>query len=162
MLGCETMTKTIDPFRFLLFAVAGWMNQKQQHAIEYLWEENRVLRAQIGGRRLPFTDDQRRSLAAKARLPGRKMLAEVATIVTPQTLLAWHLGSIDLLMPKETHGCSLRNRHGVGGAFELLRRFVAERRVEPHATVLAVDESRDVFPQAMEVAVFVRADLFLF
>jgi hypothetical protein len=35
------MLNTLDPFRFLLFAVAGWMNQKQQHAIEYLREENR-------------------------------------------------------------------------------------------------------------------------
>ena len=53
-------------------------------------EENRVLRAQLGDRRLRFTDDQRRSLAVKARLLGRKMLAEMATIVTPQTLLGWH------------------------------------------------------------------------
>jgi hypothetical protein len=66
------------------------MNQRQQHAIEYLREENRILRAQIGGRRLRFSDDQRRSLAAKARLLGRKMLAEIATIVTPETLLRWH------------------------------------------------------------------------
>jgi transposase-like protein len=53
-------------------------------------EENRVLRAQLGNRRLRLTDDQRRSLAAKARLPGRKMLSELATIVTPETLLRWH------------------------------------------------------------------------
>ena len=79
------MPKKLDPFRFLLFVVAGWMNQRQQHAIEYLREENRILRAQLGDSRLRFTDDQRRSLAVKARLLGRKMLAETATIVTPQT-----------------------------------------------------------------------------
>src|SRR5580693_10440648 len=84
------MLKTLDPFRFVLMTVAGWMNQQQQHAIEYLREENRVLRAQLGGRRLRFTDDQRRSLAVKARLLGKKLLAEMATIVTPQTLLGWH------------------------------------------------------------------------
>src|ERR1017187_1173311 len=84
------MPKKLDPVTFLLFAVAGWMNQQQQHAIEYLRVENRVLRAQLGGRRLRFTDDQRRSLAVKARLLGRKMLAETATIVTPQKLLGWH------------------------------------------------------------------------
>src|ERR1700728_4848915 len=84
------MLTTLDPFRFLLFAVAGWMNQQQQHAIEYLREENRILRAQLGSRRVRFTDDQRRSLAAKARLLGRRMLAEMATIVTPETLLRWH------------------------------------------------------------------------
>jgi putative transposase len=43
-----------------------------------------------GSRRLRLTDDQRRSLAAKAKLLGRRMLAELATIVTPETLLRWH------------------------------------------------------------------------
>ena len=84
------MPKTWDPFRFLLVAVAGWMNQQQQYAIEYLREENRILRAQLGGRRLRLTDDERRGLAAKARRLGRRVLAEIATIVTPETLLSWH------------------------------------------------------------------------
>ena len=66
------------------------MNQHQQHVIEYLLEENRVLQEQIGRRRMRFTDDQRRRLAAKAKKLGRKLLATVATIVTPETLLAWH------------------------------------------------------------------------
>jgi putative transposase len=65
------------------------MNLQQQHAIEYLREENRILRAQLGSRRLRLTDDQRRSLAARAQLLGRRMLAELATIVTPETLLRW-------------------------------------------------------------------------
>jgi len=58
--------------------------------IEFLVEENRVLREQIGKRRLTFSDDQRRRLAAKAKKLGRRVLAQVATIVTPETLLAWH------------------------------------------------------------------------
>src|SRR5580704_3152217 len=66
------------------------MNQQQQFAIDYLREENRVLREQLGGRRMRLNDDQRRRLAAKAKGLGRKLLAEVATIVTPETLLAWH------------------------------------------------------------------------
>ena len=74
----------------MLIAVAGWMNQPQQHAIEYLREENRVLRERLGGRRLGLNDDQRRRLAAKAKKLGRRLLAEIATIVTPETLLAWH------------------------------------------------------------------------
>jgi len=53
-------------------------------------EENRVLREQIGSRRLRFTEDQRRRLAGKAKRLGRKLLHEIATIVTPETLLAWH------------------------------------------------------------------------
>ena len=53
-------------------------------------EENRVLREQIGNRRMRFNDDQRRRLAAKAKKIARKILDDVATIVTPETLLAWH------------------------------------------------------------------------
>ena len=78
------------PFSFLVVTVAGWLNQRQQQVIEYLIEENRVLREQIGRRRLRFTDNQRQRLAAKAKKLGRKVLAQVATIVTPETLLAWH------------------------------------------------------------------------
>src|SRR3954453_9524604 len=80
----------LDPFRFVLISIAGWMNQQQQQAIEYLREENKVLREQLGGRRLRFTDEQRRRLAAKAKGLGRRALAAVATVVTPETLLAWH------------------------------------------------------------------------
>jgi len=74
----------------VLISIAGWMNQQQQQAIEYLREENKVLREQLGGRRLRFTEDQRRRLAVKAKGLGHRALAAVATIVTPETLLAWH------------------------------------------------------------------------
>jgi putative transposase len=84
------MLGVLDPFRFLLIAVSGWMNQTQVKTIEYLREENRALREQLGSRRLRFNNDQRRRLAVKAKGLGRKLLAEVATLVTPETLLAWH------------------------------------------------------------------------
>lgn len=84
------MLGQIDPFRFLATLVAGWANQRQQDAIEYLREENRVLREQLGGKRIRFTNDQRIRLAEKAKGLGRKALREVATLVTPETLLAWH------------------------------------------------------------------------
>ena len=84
------MPTVLDPFRFVLIAVAGWMNQRQLQMIEYLREENRVLREQLGERRLRLTDDQRRRLAVRAKGLGRKLLAEMATIVTPETLLRWH------------------------------------------------------------------------
>ena len=79
-----------NPFSFLVVSMAGWINERQQQVIEYLVEENRVLREQIGSRRMRFTDDQRRRLAARAKKLGRKVLAQVVTIVTPETLLAWH------------------------------------------------------------------------
>ena len=61
------MTKSLDPFRFLLIAFSGWMNHQQLQLIDYLREENRVLREQLGNKRLRFNDDQRRRLAAKAK-----------------------------------------------------------------------------------------------
>ena len=84
------MRARLDPFSLLVVSVAGWLNQKQQYVIEYLIEENRTLREQIGNRRLRLTDNQRRQLAAKAKRLGCKVLAQVASIVTPETLLAWH------------------------------------------------------------------------
>src|SRR4029453_12008979 len=84
------MRSTLDPFQFVVIAIAGWMNQQQQQVVEYLLEENRVLREQIDARRMRFNDDQRRRLAAKAKRLGRKLLTRVARIVTPETLLAWH------------------------------------------------------------------------
>jgi hypothetical protein len=79
------MPRTLDPFRLLLVAVAGWMNHEQQQIIDYLREENRVLRAQIGDRRLRFDDDQRRRLAVRAKALKRRVLREIGTIVTPET-----------------------------------------------------------------------------
>jgi len=84
------MRTALDPFSFLVTSIAGWMNQHQHHVIDYLMEENRVLREQIGNHRLRFSDAQRRRLAAKAKKLVRKILAQVATVVTPETLLAWH------------------------------------------------------------------------
>lgn len=65
----------------MLVAVAGWMNQHQLLVIDYLREENRILREQLGGRRLRFTDGQRRRLAAKAKGLGRKLLAEITNSI---------------------------------------------------------------------------------
>jgi hypothetical protein len=75
------MRTAFDPFSFLVTSIAGWMNQHQHHVINYLIEENRVLREQIGNRRLRFSDDQRRRLAVKGKKLGRKILAQVATVV---------------------------------------------------------------------------------
>src|SRR5437016_1381858 len=84
------MRKLLDPFSFLVVSLSDWMNQHQQHVIHYLIEENRVLREDIGSRRIRFSDYQRRRLAVRAKQIGRRLLHEVATVVTPETLLAWH------------------------------------------------------------------------
>ena len=84
------MSTPIQPLTFLVVVVAGWIQREQQAAIVYLLEENRVLKARLLGRRLRFTDGERRRLAVKGKALGRKLLAEVAGIVAPDTLLAWH------------------------------------------------------------------------
>jgi hypothetical protein len=55
-----------------------------------LLEENRVLKEQVEFGRLRLTDHQRRRLAAKGRRLGRRVLRQVATIVTPDTILRRH------------------------------------------------------------------------
>src|SRR2546422_5794703 len=84
------MTSDVYPLQVLLVTLAGWVNRQQQQVIEYLLEENRVPKEQGRGRRLRLTDDQRRRLAAKGRRLGRRVLRQVATIVTPDTILRWH------------------------------------------------------------------------
>src|SRR5262245_15950606 len=81
---------TLQPVQFVLAVLAGWLNEHQAHVVDYLREENRLLKRQLRGQRLRLSDDDRRRLAVKGVMLGRKLLAQVATIVTPETLLAWH------------------------------------------------------------------------
>src|SRR6202035_5271430 len=76
--------------QMLLLMFAGWVNRHQLDVVEYLQEENRVLKERLGGRRLRFTDSERRRLARKAQALGRKVLNELETLVTPDTLLRWY------------------------------------------------------------------------
>ena len=54
------MAADVARFQFFLAALAGWLSRHLQDVIACLVEENRVLRAQLRGRRLRLTDDQRR------------------------------------------------------------------------------------------------------
>ena len=65
------MTNAISPVNFLILAVSGWLNRHQQRILDYLKEENRVLKEQLGERRPRLTDDQRRRLAVKGKAIGR-------------------------------------------------------------------------------------------
>ena len=78
------------PLQFLLLTLTGWMTRDHQRVTEYLLAENAVLRQQLRGRRLRFTDAQRRRLATPAKKLGRKVLRQLDTLVTPDTLLRWY------------------------------------------------------------------------
>src|SRR5262247_3024483 len=85
-----TMAALSPPLTFFLLLFTGWVNRHQQVVIDYLLEANRVLRAVNGSRRLRLIDDQRRRLAVKGHVLGRRHLAAVAGIVTPDTILRWY------------------------------------------------------------------------
>jgi transposase InsO family protein len=80
----------VSVLRLLFLTIIGWLDRHERGALAYLIEENRLLRRQLGGRRLRFTDDDRRRLAIRAHRLGREALRDLATIVTPDTLLRWH------------------------------------------------------------------------
>src|SRR4029078_10386945 len=94
------------PLAFFCLLFSGWVNRQQQAVIDYLLEENRVLRAAHGRRRLRLTDDKRRRLAVKGKVLGRRQLAAVAGIVTPDTILRWYRR----LVAKKYDGSKARRR----------------------------------------------------
>jgi transposase InsO family protein len=79
-----------NPFHLFVLALAGWLNRRQAAAVEYLREKNRVLRSRLPEGRLRFTDAERKRLAARGAEIGRALIADVATLVSPDTILRWH------------------------------------------------------------------------
>jgi putative transposase len=77
-------------FNLLVVCLAGWLTQQQNRVIEFLMEENRTLHELLGRRRPTLNDQQRRRLAIKAKPIGRKVLREICSLVTPDTLRRWH------------------------------------------------------------------------
>lgn len=109
-------------FRMLLAALVGWLDQRQQAAVAYLVEENRILRGHVRGR-LRLTDEERRRLAGHGHRLGRRRLGEVATIVTPDTILRWHR---QLIARKWTYAKRRGGRPG-GDAVRRIRRHQHRR-----------------------------------
>jgi len=111
--------------QFLVFTMVGWLNRHQEDLIDYLREENRVLREQLGSRPLRLTDAQRRRLAVRGKRLGRRALTQVAGIVTPDTILRW----FRRLIAKKYDG-SARRRRGrpmtPGEVAELVVRMAVE------------------------------------
>lgn len=116
----------MNALSFLIVCIAGWMNRHQNHVIDYLTEEIRVLKEQLG-RQPRFDDVQRRRLAVKGKLLGRKGLFRFASIVTPDTLLGWHRRLVAL-----KYDSSTRRRPGrpqtAADLRELILRMARENR----------------------------------
>ena len=101
----------------LLAALVGWLDRRQQDAVAYLIEENRILRRQVRGR-IRLTDEERRRLARHGHRLGRRRLGAVATIVTPDTIRRWHR---QLIARKWTFA---KRRGGRPGVLLEIRRLV--------------------------------------
>ena len=76
-------------WKTMLAYVTGSVDEELLRRNEYLVAENRILRAHIPGR-VPLSDGDRRTLAEIGRRLGRQALTEIANIVRPETILAWH------------------------------------------------------------------------
>jgi len=73
----------------LLAYITGSVDQELLLRNEYLVTENRLLRQQIQGR-IRLSDAERKTLAEIGKKLGKQALAEIATMVKPDTILAWH------------------------------------------------------------------------
>ena len=116
----------ISAFQLLLTLLTGWLDREERDVLRYLLEENRVLRRQLRGRRLQLTDADRRRLAVRASRLGRGRLREIATVVTPDTLLRWHR---QLVARKWTYARRRPSRRGV--LTEILRLTVRMAEENP-------------------------------
>jgi hypothetical protein len=116
---------SVAPLQFLLLVFAGWVNRRQLEIVEYLQEENRVLREQLGDRRLRFTNAQRRRLATKGKTLGRRTLEQLAGLVTPDTILRWYRE----LVARKYDGTARRGCRRPGTAASL-RRLVVQFATE--------------------------------
>jgi transposase InsO family protein len=76
-------------WKMLLACITGSVDEELLLRNEYLATENRILRKQIEGRVI-LTDTERRTLAEIGKKLRKQALEEIATIVKPDTLLAWH------------------------------------------------------------------------
>ena len=84
------MNMRTRPWTMLLMMLAGWLNRHQQDVIEYLREENKILREKLGKKRIILNDNQRMRLARLGKRIGRKVLSEASCIFSPDTILMWH------------------------------------------------------------------------
>lgn len=94
-------------WKHVLAYITGSVDQELLVRNEYLVTENRILRQQITGR-VQLSDGERKRLAELGKKLGKKALAEVAAIVTPETILGWHRKFI----AKKFDGARQRNTPG--------------------------------------------------
>jgi len=84
------MNFILHPWHLLIYIGASWVNRHQQDTIDYLRAENQILREKLGKHRILLNDDQRRRLAVRGKVLSRRILEQLISVATPDTLLRWH------------------------------------------------------------------------
>ncbi|PNA37636.1 hypothetical protein, partial [Pseudomonas sp. MPR-AND1A] len=76
--------------QFLSLLLSTVIANRQSKLLHYVLAENRVLRARLGASELRFNDAERMALGRAGKAIGRKLLAEIATLAHPETILRWY------------------------------------------------------------------------
>ena len=84
----------LNSWHLLFFILCGLVNQQAQQIIAFQNAQIKALLKIMGRKRVLLTDDLRRIIAVKGKILGRKAMRELTTIVTPDTILRWHMGFI--------------------------------------------------------------------
>lgn len=100
------MNKRMDWKRLLAY-ITGTVDQELLRGNAYLVIENCILRNQLQGR-VRLSDGERQSLEEIGKKLGRQALEEIATMVKPDTILAWHR----TLVAQKLNGSQQRNPPG--------------------------------------------------
>ena len=121
-------------WKTMLAYMTGSVDEELLRRNEYLAAENRILRAHIPGR-VTLSDGERRTLTQIGKRLGRKALAEIASVVRPETILAWHRR----LVAKKFDGSKKRTYPGRpsvdGTSAQLMVRVATDNRdwgLRPH------------------------------
>ena len=114
------------PMAMFLMMLAGWINRQQQHMIDYLQEENKILKHELlkatGKKRILLNDKQRRRLAILAKKLGRGVLSQICTAFSPDTLLLWHRK----LVAQKYDGSKNRGKGGRPRISDYLRQLIID------------------------------------
>ncbi|HEY8748288.1 MAG TPA: hypothetical protein VIM11_09960 [Tepidisphaeraceae bacterium] len=87
----------------ILSKLTGTVDQHLVNRNAYLIAENRILRGRVQDR-IRFTDPERIELAITGKLLGQAMLTEIATLITPDTILRWHRKLVEKKNPRPPAG----------------------------------------------------------
>ena len=135
-------------WKTLLAYITGSVDQELLLRNEYLVTENRLLRNQIKGR-VRLSDGERKALAEIGQKLGKQALEDVAKIVTPDTILAWHRKlDVHFVNPLPVSLSSATVYNGshanvvVDTSLRLIRSWTMPAPLAPHVILAREEQSR--------------------